>query len=49
MKQAVKCELMADCGQNVGDSSVHSDTELIYGRVSVSDGQWTDCRRQQCT
>jgi len=37
----VECQLVTDCGQTVGDSNVHSDTELIYGRVSVTDSGQT--------
>jgi len=45
---SVECQLVTDIGLTVGDSSVHSDTELIYGKMPVSDRHWTDSRRQQC-
>jgi len=45
----VDCQLVADSGQTVADSNVHSETEQLYGRLSVSGRQWRDCNRQQCT
>jgi len=43
----VRCNVLAESGQNVEDWSVHSGTEETDGTVLGTERQWTDCRRQQ--